>query len=46
MRATWSEEDDEIYFWDEHSEYEKAFGLIDNDKASNKIIDFLIKKNL
>lgn len=44
MRATWSEEDDEIYFWDEHFEYEKAFGLIDNDKTLNKIIDFFNKE--
>ena len=41
MRATWKDEDEEPYFWDEHAEYEKAFGLINNNKAMNKVIHFL-----
>lgn len=44
MRVTSGEEDEEVYFWDEHFEYEKAFGLIDNDKTLNKIIDFFNKE--
>lgn len=44
LKVTYSEEDDEIYFWDEHIEYEKAFGLIDNEKSLNKVIDFLDKE--
>jgi len=41
MRATWEDEDEEPYFWNEHVEYEKAFGLINNENALNKVIKFL-----
>ncbi len=41
MRATWKDEDEEPYFFDEHVEYEKAFGLINNENALNKVIKFL-----
>lgn len=41
MTATWDDEDDEPYFFDEHVEYEKAFGLIDNENTLNKVIKFL-----
>lgn len=43
-RATWSRaNNDEVYFWDEHKEYEKAFSLISDIKALSKIIKFLDK---
>lgn len=41
MRATWNDDDDEAYFWEEHVEYEKAFSLISDENILNKVIVFL-----
>lgn len=41
MRVAWNDEEDEPYFADEHMEYEKAFSLISDKQALNKVIDFL-----
>lgn len=33
--------DDDVYFFDEHAEYEKAFSLISDENVLNKVIIFL-----
>ena len=47
MKASWSEDDsDNIYYWDEHKEYEKIFSNIKNKETIEIIIDFFESKKL
>lgn len=47
MKASWSDDDsDDIYFWDEHKEYEKTFSKIRNKETIEIVINFFESKKL
>ena len=47
IKATWYEnESEDIYFWDEHKEYEETFSKIKNKETIKKVIDYIESKKI